>query len=128
MITNWIRSSIKCFDQSLKAINSLFMYYYKQEKHIWVFSVEKDCFQVLNIHVKLWVFSRESGIWLHLYWFQIVLLTSVICFKHFVNSSVVANECCVLLRLSRSTFLVCVVPKGVCFLKGSRSLLWWFCV
>ena len=31
-----------------------------------------------------------------------------------------------LLRLSRSTFLVFVVPKEVCFLKGSRSLLWWF--
>jgi len=32
----------------------------------------------------------------------------------------------VLLRLSRSTLLVCVVPKEVCFLKGSRLLLWWF--
>ena len=31
-----------------------------------------------------------------------------------------------LLRLSRSTFLVCVVQKEVCFLKGSRSHLRWF--
>jgi len=32
----------------------------------------------------------------------------------------------VFMRWSASTFLVCVVPKWVCFLKGSRSLLWWF--
>ena len=46
MISNWIRSSIECFDQSLKAINSLFMFYNKQEKTYLSFSVEKNCFQV----------------------------------------------------------------------------------
>jgi len=44
----------------------------------------------------------------------------------FCNSGVIAKECCVFLRWSRSILLVCVVPKWVCFLKGSRSLLWWF--
>ena len=73
--SNWIRSYFKCFDQSLKAINNLFIFITnkEREKHIWVFQFERDCFQDLNIHYSALVFSRESGIGLHLYWFQFIL-------------------------------------------------------
>jgi len=71
--SNWMHSCFKCFDQSLKALNSLLMFYKKQEKHIWVFQFERDCFQDLIIHYSALIFSRESGIGLHLYWFQFIL-------------------------------------------------------
>jgi len=58
---------LNAFDQSLKVINNFFMFYNKQEKHICVFQFERDCFQDLNIHYSTLVFSRDSGIGLHLY-------------------------------------------------------------
>ena len=72
----------------------------------------KDCFQVLNIHIKLWVFLKRQ-------WNRITSVfisdysvnKCIICSEYSVNSGVVDKECCVLLRWSRSTFLVCVVPK-----------------
>jgi len=58
MIFNWIRSCIKCFHQSLKAINSLFMFYNKQEKKNWVFQLWEIAFKFWTFTFQLW-FSQE---------------------------------------------------------------------
>jgi len=59
MISNWIRSFIKCFDQSLENINNLFIFSNRKEKQIWVFSIVKELIQDLNIHIKALGFLRE---------------------------------------------------------------------
>jgi len=83
---NWIRSSFKCFDQSLKAINSLFSLCNKQEerfeflnyteKQIWVFTV----FCYLKSWSVLWFcfWSRKWNRIFILYWFHIHFVKSVI--------------------------------------------------
>ena len=62
-----MRSCFKCFDQYLKVINSLLMFYNKQEKEKNIFEFFRDCFQDLIFHFSAMVFSRESEIGLHLY-------------------------------------------------------------
>jgi len=57
--SNWIRSCFKCFDQSLKVINSLFMIYNKQEKRKTYFCFSEIAFEIWYFTIQLW-FSQEK--------------------------------------------------------------------
>ena len=70
--SNWMCSCFKCFVQSLKAINSLFMLYNKQGKRKTDLSFSEIAFKIWTFTIQLWFF-QESGIGLHLYWFQFIL-------------------------------------------------------
>ena len=124
---NWMRSCFKCFDQSLKAIKSLFNFCNKQqlryliiEKQIWVF--HWFCFQELKIAL----IKRE--------WNRIFIFID---FRSFcnkcnpfvlcVNSGVIGQEVLCALEVVKINILggVCAEPKEVCVLRGSRSFLWW---
>ena len=127
----WMCFCFKCFDQSLKAINSLLSFVTKNnwdliiEKHIWVF--HWFCFS--RVERLLWYCfdQRESGIG----------FSSCIDFKSFcnkcnpsilyVNSGVIGQEVLCALEVVKINILggVCAEPKEVCVLRGSRSLLWW---
>ena len=80
---NWIRSSFKCFDQALNAINSLFRFCYKQKLK---FNQRKTNLSFsLILLLKSWsLLLRLLGskrVWYRifiLYWFQIFSVTSVI--------------------------------------------------
>jgi len=119
---NWIRFSFKCFDQSLKAINSLFKLCIKQELS---FNQRKTylCFSLILL-LKSWrlLWSRECGIG----------FSSCIDFRSFCNkcnpfvlwekSVCEAEKCCVLLRLSRSVFLVVfVLSQRKCVSWGDQG-------
>ena len=56
--SNWIRSCFKCFDQSLKAINNLFMFYRKQEKRKTDLRFSEIAFKIWYSTIQLW-FSQE---------------------------------------------------------------------
>jgi len=110
---NWIRSSFKCFDQSLNAINSLFKFSNKQQLG---FNQRKTnlSFSLILLMKELEIILRLLGskrVWYRifiLYWFQIFFVTSVI-FCTFEETLCEAEKCCVFLRLSRSAFLVVFV-------------------
>ena len=119
---NWIRSSFKCYDQSLKAINSLFRLCNKQELR---FNQRKtDLSFSLIFLLKSWrlLWSRECGIG----------FSSCIDFRSFCNkcnpyvlwenSVCEAEKCCVLLRLLRSAFLVVyVLSQRKCVSWGDQG-------
>ena len=106
---NWMRSNFKCFYQSLKAINSLFKLCNKQKLR---FNHRKTYLSfsliLLFKSLKIALIKRE--------WNRIFICID---FRSFcnkcnpfvlcVNSVCEAKKCCVLLRLSRSTFLVVFV-------------------
>ena len=78
---NWIRSIFKCFDQSLKAINSLLSFCNKQQrlnhkKTYLSFSLILAFEELKNALRLLW--SRESGIGFHLVLISDHSVTSVI--------------------------------------------------
>ena len=114
---NWIRSSFKCFDQSLKAIKSLFRLCNKQELR---FNKRKtDLSFSLILLLKSWrllwdcFWARECGIG-----FSTCINPFVLC----ENSVCEAEKCCVLLRLSRSTFLVVfVLSQRKCVSWGDQG-------
>jgi len=123
-------SCFKCFDQSLKAIKSLFSFCNKQELRfnhrktylsfslIFLSRVE-DCFEIALI-------KRE--------WNRIFVCID---FRSFcnkcnpfvpcVNSGVLGREVLCALEVVKINILgdVCAEPKEVCVLRVSRSLLWW---
>jgi len=68
-------------------------------------------------------FSRENGIGLQLYSFQIVLWSGVILSQSSEFCCCMANECFFSWSV-HDQYSLCGLPKVVRFLKGSRSLLW----
>jgi len=99
------------------------MFSNKEENIDLSFSVEKKLISRFEHSHQTLGFQRE--------WNRIAIVLISVCSVNKCDPfstfwCCVANECCVLLRWSRSILLVCDFPKGVCFLKGSRSLLWWF--
>ena len=129
---NWLRSNFKCFDQSLKAINSLFSLCHKQELR---FNKRKTdlsfslifAFEELNFALSL-LGSKECGIG----------FSSCIDFISFCNkcnpfvlwrNSVWSWEVLCVLEVVKINILsgVRAEPKEVCVLRGSRLLLWWCC-
>ena len=118
---NWIRSSFKCFEQALNAINSLFKFCNKQ---LSFNQIKIDLsFSLILLLKELKIALRLLGskrVWYRifiLYWFQICSVTSVIFCTFERNSVCIAEKCCVFLRSSRSTFLVVL-----CWSKGSVCL------
>jgi len=111
-----------CFDQSLKAINSLFRWCNKQELR---FNQRKTYFSFsLILLLKSWrlLWSRECGIG----------FSSCIDFRSFYNKCnpfvlwrnyvCEAEKCCVLLRLSRWAFLVVfVLSQRKCVSWGDQG-------
>jgi len=122
MISNWIRSFIKCFNQSFEYINSL-LYVSKKKKQFW--EIQFDIFDLkFSRFTSSFGFSSEGGIGLQLYSFQIVLWSGVILFSIFCISVVVFSRSVVCSWGVQDQYSWCGLPKVVCFLRGSRSLLW----
>ena len=110
---NWLRSSFKCFDQSLKAINSLLCLCNKQELR---FNQRKRYLSFSLIFLlKSWRLLWDC------FWLRKCGIGFLTCidFRSFCNkcnpfvlcenSVCEAEKCCVLLRFSRSAFLVVFV-------------------
>ena len=123
---NWLRSSFKCFDQSLKAINSLLCLCNKQELRLNQRKTNLSFSLILLL--KSWSFdlrllgSRECGIG----------FSSCIDFRSFYNKSnpfvlwrnflCEAEKWCVFLGLSRLAFLVVfVLSQKKCVTWGDQG-------
>ena len=130
---NWIRSSFKCFNQSLNTINSLFRLCNKQQLR---FNQRKTylSFSLILVLKELEIALRLLGskrvwyrIWI-LYWFQIFSVTSVILCT-LKKLCVWRWEVLCVLEVVKISILsgVCAEPKEVCVLRGTRSLFWWCC-
>ena len=127
MISNWLRSSIKCFDQSLKSINGLFMFWNKQEKQIWVFQLWQRLISSFEHSHQALGFLKEE-------WNRIAFVLISDCSVNKCNSFWIfcIFWCCcqgVLCALE----VVKIIILGVCcakvsvFLEGFKvTLLWWF--
>jgi len=83
--------------------------------HIWS--------QVFKIHIKLWIFMWE--------WNRITIVFFSYCtlircnhFSIFCISVVVLSRSIMCSWSVQNQYSWCGLPKVVCFLKGSRSLLW----
>ena len=125
-----MRSCFKCFDQSLKAIKSLFNFCNKQELRfnhrktylsfsLILLSRVKDCFEIVLIK-REW---NRIFICIDFRSFCNKCNPSVLC----VNSGVLSREVLCALEVVKINILggVFAEPKEVCVLRGSRSLLWW---
>jgi len=116
MIFNWIRSCIKCFDQSLKAINSLFMFYKKTRKTYLSFSVVRDCFQVFEHSLFSFGFLKRE-------WNRITSVLISVCYVNKCNSFWIL---CIFWCCSQGVLCALEVFKinilGVCCAKGSVFL------
>ena len=84
-------------------------------RHIW--------YQVFKIHIKLWIFKRE--------WNRIAIVFFSDCslircnpFSIFFIFVVVLSRSVVCSWGVQDQYSWCGLPKVVCFLRGSRSLLW----
>ena len=125
MFFNWIRSFINYFDQSLENINGLFMFSNKERKAVLSFSVVKRLILRFEHSHQALGFQRE--------WNRIAIVLISDCtvnkcnpFKTYSISGVVLPRSVVCSWGGQDEYSWCVLPKVVCFLKGSRSLLWWF--
>jgi len=122
---NRIRFCFKCFNQDLNTINSLLMFYNKQQERKTNLSCSKS-FQAFEFSLRALVIQERSRIGLlciDFSWFCNSVIRSVIC----VHSSVVKPRkvVCSWGCQGQHSWCVCAEPKEVCFLRGSRSLLWW---
>ena len=123
MSFNWfhnrIPSCFKCFDHDLNTINSLLMFYNKEQERKTDLSFSKS-FQAIEFSLWALVIQKRS-----------VIRILCIDFSWFCNSVIRSKELCtfwcckakkgcVLLRLSRSTFLVCVLSQRKCVSWGDQ--------
>ena len=118
--SNWMHSRFKCFDRNLKAINSLLMFYNKQEikknKQIWVFQRLLSRFEFSPLSFgslkREWNRIRSVLILVH-------SVTSVIRYENFVHSRVVKPRrvVCSWGCQDQHSWWVCWA-KGSVFLEG----------
>jgi len=123
MFFNWIRSLINCFDQFLENINGLCFQTSKRNRFEF-FSCEK-------VDSKIWTFTSSLGFQRE--WNRIAIVLISVCTVNKCNPFWIYCNFGVELPMSvvcswggQDQYSWCVLPKGVCFLKGLRSLLWWF--
>ena len=122
---NRIRSCFKCFDQDLNNINSLLIFYNKQLERKTYLNFQR-AFKHLSFSLWALVIQERSGIGLLCIDFS-WLCNSVICSGYCVHSGVVKPRrvVCSWGCQDQHSWYVCAESKQVCFLRGSRSLLWW---
>ena len=101
------------------------MFSNREVKTYLIFSVVTKLFLRFEHSHQALCFQRE--------WKRIAIVLILVCTVNKCNplstyciSGVVLPMSVVCSRGDQDQYFWCVLPKGVCFLKGSRSLLWWF--
>jgi len=95
----------------------------KCKKQFWEIHFWHIWSQVFKIHIKLWIFKWEWNRNAILF-FSVVLWSGVILFSIFCIFVVVLTRSVVCSWGVQDQHSWCRLPKVVCFLRGSRSLLW----